>query len=183
MNFRAASRTSDSAVVPGCGSGSQSHTEQMRPVLWAIAMGGGYANWYVGTTAWDVIVPGDITPGYSYCRHLISFFTSSSYWLLEPNDALITTSPDTDMDTAAGYVLADPAGSELLAYVSVAGPFMLKLPGPSTQRWEGGWFDPRSGQSQPVANVTSATTDFMPPALYDKTGDVALRLTRVAAAN
>ena len=59
--------------------------------MWSIAMAGGYANWYVGTTAWDVIVPGDVVPGYAFCRHMVKFFTQASYWLLEPNDGLITT--------------------------------------------------------------------------------------------
>jgi hypothetical protein len=25
--------------------------------MWSIAMAGGYANWYIGTTAWDVPPP------------------------------------------------------------------------------------------------------------------------------
>ena len=32
--------------------GPQSYPEDMRPVMWTIAMSGGYANWYLSTTAW-----------------------------------------------------------------------------------------------------------------------------------
>lgn len=50
----------------------------MRPVLWSIYMAGGYAAWYLGTTAWDVIIPGTTTAGYSYCRNLVTFFTEDT---------------------------------------------------------------------------------------------------------
>lgn len=141
------------------------------------------ANWYVGTTAWDVIVPGDITPGYSYCRHLIAFFTSSNYWELVPSDQIVSTKIDyhtSKNSTGDAYALANPDGSELLVYLATAGSFGLKLPGGATKRWRGLWFDPRSGQSVPLANISSASPDtgfimLHPPSMCDH-GDVALRL-------
>ena len=49
--------------------GPQSYPEDMRPVMWTIAMSGGYANWYLSTTAWVRLKrsedfrfsPGDLT--------------------------------------------------------------------------------------------------------------------------
>ena len=38
--------------------GPQSHADEVREVMWSVLMAGGYTNWYVSTTAWDVIVPG-----------------------------------------------------------------------------------------------------------------------------
>jgi hypothetical protein len=32
----------------------QSQADDMRPAFWSILMGGGYAAWYYGPTAWDV---------------------------------------------------------------------------------------------------------------------------------
>jgi hypothetical protein len=69
--------------------------------MWSVVMAGGYANWYVSTTAWDVLVPGDVTPGYSYCRHLIAFFTSAEYWLLENNDAMLILPQESNADGCA----------------------------------------------------------------------------------
>ena len=94
-----------------------------------------------------------------------------------------------------GYALSDPAGSEVLAYVTGAAanaPFRLDLPGPLTTEWVGEWFDPRTGQRQEMtAKVTSATQVFDPPNFGAKESwngsaiagslnatDVALRLTR-----
>jgi hypothetical protein len=202
--------------------GPQTYPEDMRPVMWSIAMAGGYANWYVGTTAWDVIVPGDITPGYAYCRHLVKFFTQASYWLLEPSDGLVTTTVRLLRWASArfnwhacverirsiklcivaviqgdgdGYALSDPAGSEVLTYVTGAAanaPIRLDLPGPLTAEWVGEWFDPRTGQRQAVTTkITSATRLFDPFNFGAKESwngsamagspnatDIALRLTR-----
>lgn len=97
-----------------CRYGPQTYPEDMRPVMWAIAMAGGYANWYLGTTAWDVIVPGDVAPGYAYCRHLVKFFTQASYWLLEPNDGLVTTTvslPRLALRTPGRLIISDCAKS------------------------------------------------------------------------
>jgi hypothetical protein len=48
--------------------------------------------------------------GYAYCRHIVAFFNSSKYWLLEPNDALVL--PHAPAEGGGSYALADPAGSE-----------------------------------------------------------------------
>ena len=66
----------------------------------------------MSTTAWDVIVPGDITPGYAFCRHLIAFFTAAKYWLLVNNDSMVILPPGS---SAAGYALSNPDGSEVNA--------------------------------------------------------------------
>ena len=136
-------------------------------------------------------MPGDITPGYAYCRHLIAFFTSAKYWLLEPSDHLVTA----NTTTSTAYALANPDGTELLVYLATATAFQLQLPGGQSALWEGHWFDPRTGQRQPLANVTAANhvgggdngagyTVLQPPSMYSckprtmcVQGDVALRLT------
>ena len=86
-----------------------------------------------------------------------------------------------------GYVLADNTSTELLVYLTQAGQFKLSLPGKT--QWTGEWFDPRTGQRQPLLNATSGSasltnsrgsTTFRPPmGVYDAAADMALRLNRV----
>ena len=122
-------------------------------------------------------MPGDVSPGYAFCRHLVEFFTSARYWLLEPNEAMLKPSAGSD-----GYALADPAGSEVLVYLPEAAPFELALPGVAATEWDVEWFDPRTRQKA-SGNATSAQTSFEPPSISGDrgaaAGDVALRLTRV----
>lgn len=122
------------------------------------------------------IFAGDITPGYAYCRHLISFFTAAKYWLLENNDAMVILPTDS---SAAGYALSNPDGSEVLVYLSQAQSFGLRLPGGGSTAWTAEWFDPRTGQREALGNVTSATQEFVPPNIYNAAGDAALRLVTV----
>ena len=160
--------------------GPQSYPEDMRYVMWSIAMAGGYANWYVGTTAWDVIVPGDVTPGYAYCRHLVDFFVSAQYWLLEPSDGIVQVAAGD-----AGYALADPRGSEVLIYVTGSSTvFSVDLPGKAGTAWTGEWFDPATGQRQGL-NVSTGAPQLTAPSFAthgqsNMTRDVALRLVRAA---
>eukprot|EP00038_Savillea_parva_P029091 m.68779 g.68779 ORF g.68779 m.68779 type:complete len:185 (+) comp8536_c0_seq2:37-591(+) len=149
--------------------GPQSRPDDMRLVLWAIQMAGGYANWYVSTTAWDVIVPGDVTPGYAYCRHVREFFNKTQYWLLQPNDSLVNTTTG----SGSAYALASP--TEMAVYLESAAPFRLQVP---SGQWSGEWFDPRTAQTQAV-NVTGGSIQTLtPPKFYDASSDVALHIEK-----
>ena len=134
-------------------------------------MAGGYANWYVSTTAWDALVPDDVTPGYAYCQHLRDFFSATQYWMLEPNDSLVSN------NASMAYAMADAQVREVVAYIETAGPFSLNIP---TGSWGGAWFDPRTGQQQTV-NVTGGHQTLVPPKIYDASGDVAIHLQRIGA--
>ena len=70
--------------------------------------------------------------------------------------------------------MSDAQGREIVAYIEQAGPFSINLPSGS---WTGEWFDPRTGQAQSI-NVTGGHQAFVPPKIYDSSGDVALHLTR-----
>ena len=68
----------------------------------------------------------------------------------------------------------------MLVYMSESGQFKVEVPkAPASAKWVGEWFDPRSGQRQPLPNVTIRGTQakLVPPmGVYDAAGDVALRL-------
>jgi hypothetical protein len=137
------------------------------------ACSGSCACRYVSTSAWDVIVPGDVTPGYSYCRHIREFFSLTPYWLLEPNDSLVTVVSG----NGTGYALSNPAGIELAVYLTLSGAFDLAIP---AGVWTGVWFDPRTAQMIPM-NVTTLGNDtqkLTPPSFFDASSDVALHIQK-----
>lgn len=113
-------------------------------------------------------MPGDVTPGYAYCRHVREFFNSTKYWLLEPNDGLVNA-------TGNAYALADQGGSEIAVYLEQAGTFSLTVP---AGLWVGEWFDPRTAQRQPVNVTGGGTQKLSPPSIYDANSDVALHLEK-----
>ena len=106
-------------------------------------------------------------------------------WARRCSDALLV-----EHEAGDGYVLADNTSTELLVYITQAGQFKLSLPGKT--QWTGEWFDPRTGQRQPLLNATSGSasltnsrgsTTFRPPmGVYDAAADMALRLNRVQRA-
>jgi hypothetical protein len=120
--------------------------------LWDIAMAGGYTAYYYTYTAWDVIRPLDVPPGYAFMKHFGAFWRATEYWKLAPSDNLVNS----------GYCLAQP-GREYVVFQKPAQPFTLaiasvKLP------LQAAWFHPHTGNRTAAGSFTNGTATFTPPA-------------------
>ena len=126
--------------------------EQTAQTLWDIAMAGGYTAYYYTYTAWDVIRPLDVPPGYAYMKHFGDFWRSTKYWLLQPSDKLVS----------AGWCLADP-GKEYVTYQKTPAPFTLEIAGaaaPLTAEW----FNLFTGKMTSAGSYGNGKAEFTPPA-------------------
>ena len=147
---------SDYECGPG-GVGDRTYSQAMTPeqtlrTLWEIQMAGGYTAYYYTYTAWDVIRPLDVPPGYGYLKHFGEFWRTTAYWKLEPSDKLVNH----------GWCLSDP-GQEYVVYQNEPHPFMLELAGieaPLT----GEWFNPLTGSHSAVGTFGNGPATFTPPA-------------------
>jgi hypothetical protein len=139
--------------------------DEVRRRMWIIYMAGGYAVYYYNPTAWDVISHDVIPPGYSYCKHLYSFFTDTRYWEMEPRDDLVDK----------GYCLAKE-GEEYIVYLPEADAVMLNVQETASQL-SARWYNPRSGQRIEVdGEIKDGTHKFKPPDDFGH-GDVVLYVT------
>ena len=139
---------------------------EVRRRMWLIYMAGGYAAYYYNPTAWDVISHEVIPPGYSYCKHLYSFFTETRYWEMEPRDDLV----------GKGHCLAKE-GEEYIVYLPEADVVTLNVQGVTSQL-AARWHSPRSGQEVEVnGEIEDGTHEFQPPEGFGH-GDVVLHLRR-----
>jgi len=124
---------------------------QTARTLWDIAMAGGYTAYYYTYTAWDVIRPLDVPPGYAYLKHFGDFWRATDYWLLQPADKLVST----------GWCLANP-GKEYVAYQSQPEPFTLELSDVSGKLM-GEWFDAFTGKSTAAGTFGNGQASLTPP--------------------
>jgi hypothetical protein len=124
----------------------------MMDTLWEIAMAGGYIAYYYTYTAWDVVRPLDVPPGYAMMKHFGDFWRATEYWMLEPSDKLVN----------AGYCLANP-GHEYVVFQKQPEPFTLEIGGAQSPL-KAEWFNPRTGTRTPAAPLKNGTASLAPPA-------------------
>lgn len=125
--------------------------EDMMDTQWEIAMAGGYVAYYYTYTAWDVVRPLDVPPGYAMMKYFGDFWRATEYWKLEPSDKLVST----------GYCLANP-GREYVVFQKQPAPFTLEIAG-SESPLNAAWFNPRTGARTPAFPLNNGTASLTPP--------------------
>ncbi len=123
---------------------------------WEIALAGGYTVYYYTYTAWDVIRPEDVPPGYAYFKHFGNFFRDTEYWLLRPSDDLVSE----------GWCLANP-GREYVVFLSEAKPFALAVSGAAAPL-QAEWFHPHTGQRTTAGRFDNGSAHLVPPANWGR---------------
>ena len=118
---------------------------------WEIAMAGGYVAYYYTYTAWDVVRPLDIPPGYAYFKHFGDFWRATRYWLLQPADRLVS----------AGWCLADP-GREYVTFQDAPTAFTLEI-AKAAAPLQAEWFNPQTGRRMPAGSFRDGVARFTPP--------------------
>jgi hypothetical protein len=139
--------------------------DKMMGTLWEIAMAGGYTAYYYTYTAWDVIRPLDVPPGYATMKLFGDFWRSTQYWTLEPSDKLVST----------GWCLANP-GSEYIVYQKQPVPFTLDIKGAQSPL-QAEWFNPRTGKRTPAGSLNNGVAKLEPPSDWGN-GPLVLHLTK-----
>jgi hypothetical protein len=129
--------------------------EELCRRAWEISMAGGYVAYYYTYTAWDVIRPNDIPPGYRYFKLLREFFEATDYKRMEPRDDLVTR----------GHCLANP-GVEYVVFVDESSPFTLHLEDLGDPL-EGYWYRPFSGTLVGAGPCPTGTLELSPPVGWD----------------
>jgi hypothetical protein len=133
------------------------HTpEETIRCAWEIALAGGYNAYYYTYTAWDVIRPLDVPPGYVFYKHFGDFWRATEYWKLEPADDLVN----------AGWCLAQP-GREYVVFQNEAKPFTLKVAGASAAL-KAEWFNPHTGERSSAGEFNNGTAHIAPPEDWGK---------------
>ncbi|MGH2352337.1 MAG: DUF5060 domain-containing protein [Chloroflexota bacterium] len=59
---------------------------------WEVVLGGGYPGYYYLYTAWDVIRPAEVPPGYALHKRLVDFMRETAWWELEPHPEMVERS-------------------------------------------------------------------------------------------
>ena len=122
---------------------------------WEIQMAGGYMAYYYTYTAWDVVRPLDVPPGYAYFKHFGDFWRATEYWKLEPSDKLVSE----------GWCLANP-GREYVVFQKKPNPSRSKSPAQERRSKPSGSIrTPASASAAPLNNGTAKLT---PPADWGK---------------
>jgi hypothetical protein len=129
----------------------QSPEEVLRRA-WEIQMAGGYTAYYYTYTAWDIVRPVDVPPGYALYKHFGDFWRSTRYWTLEPSDKLVSN----------GWCLAHP-GREYVVFQNQAKPFTLEIAG-ADSKLKAEWFNPYNGKRTPAGSVDDGSMMLKPPA-------------------
>ena len=136
--------------------GHQQDYVKVRHDVWAIALGGGYAtygDWHDGA-----FVTGKVGTGTAladgYFNHLRTFFADKQYWLLEPDNTLVTS----------GYCLTR-AGYEYVVYVESGGSFDVDLSAADgAATLTATWMNPSTGATQSGASASGgAARTFTTP--------------------
>lgn len=147
---------SDYECGPG-GSGDKTYREAQLPnammdTLWEIAMAGGYVAYYYTYTAWDVVRPLDVPPGYAMMKHFNNFWRATEYWKLEPSDKLVSV----------GYCLAN-SGQEYVVFQKQAVPFSLEISNAKSML-QAEWFNLRTGNRTTATLIGNGIVTLAPPA-------------------
>jgi hypothetical protein len=137
--------------------GKAESPEETLRTAWEIQMAGGYTAYYYTYTAWDVIRPLDVPPGYAYFKHFGDFWRATEYWTLEPSDKLVSQ----------GWCLANP-GHEYVVFQNEAKPFTLEIAGGRTGLIAE-WFNPHTGQRTPAGLIGNGTAKLTPAADWGTT--------------
>jgi hypothetical protein len=129
------------------------HTpEETLRQAWEVVMGGGYMAYYYTYTAWDVVRPLDVPPGYAYFKRFGEFWRATEYWKLSPADKLVTE----------GWCLANP-GREYVVFLNQPKPFVLDINGAGIPL-KAAWYNPQSGQRTAAGTLGNGTVNLTPPA-------------------
>jgi len=128
--------------------------EEVTRRAWEICLAGGYIAYYYTYTAWDIIRPEEIPPGYAYFKNLWDFFENTNYWLMEPADELVSE----------GYCLANP-GKEYIVFLNNAKPFTLKIAG-INGKLNAEWYHPFTGDREDGGQLTNGTVSLTPPTAW-----------------
>jgi hypothetical protein len=132
--------------------GGHSTPEESLRRAWEIALAGGYTAYYYTYTAWDVIRPLDVPPGYAYFKHFGDFWRATDYWRLEPSEGLVSE----------GWCLANP-GHEYVLFQNTPREFTLKIAGAAAPL-KAEWFNPHTGRRTAAGSSANGTATFTPPA-------------------
>ena len=136
--------------------GQAQSPESMMDTLWKISMAGGYVAYYYTYTAWDVVRPLDVPPGYAMMKHFGDFWRATEYWTLEPSDKLVS----------AGWCLAN-RGREYVAFQNTAQPLTIEIAGakdPLTAEW----FNPYTGKRTAAGSLGNGSAMLTPPGDWGK---------------
>ena len=123
---------------------------------WEVYMAGAYGTYYYTHTSWDVIHVDDTPVGYGYHKNLANFFSQVGFWLLEPNDSLVTN--------GGCHCMAD-AGCEYVVYEPEKKEFTLHVAGANGQL-AATWFNPLTGEIARDEEVNNGNLNFTPPAAW-----------------
>ena len=130
--------------------------EQTLRTLWEIAMAGGYTAYYYTYTAWDVIRPLDVPPGYAYIKHFGDFWRATEYWQLAT----------VGQTRERGLVSGQP-GREYVVFQKQPAPFTLEIAGAKSPL-KGEWFNPQTGKRTAAGSFDNGTANLTPPADWGK---------------
>ena len=131
--------------------GQAQSPEDTVDTLWKIAMAGGYTAYYYTYTAWDVVRPLDVPPGYAMMKHFGDFWRATEYWTLEPSDKLVS----------AGFCLANP-GREYVVFQKHVAPFTLEIAGAKSPL-KAEWVNPHTGQLTAAGSLNNGVAHLTPP--------------------
>ena len=140
---------------------------------WEVCMAGGYATYYYTYTAWDVIRPDDVPPGYAYFRNLATFFAETNWWRMKPVDHLIRITKPGERENEI-YCLAD-AGAEYIVVLNRPAEFELTLEGYT--EFVGRWYDPLAGTWSDAGTFGPGVVQVTRPTEHDA-APIVLYLTR-----
>jgi hypothetical protein len=114
---------------------------------WEVVFGGGYPGYYYLYTAWDVVRPDDLPPGYALHKRLVDFMTEGAWWELEPHAEVV--------ERSAARCLAAPGREYLIFNRGEHGPkrhfdeatrAVVTLPGHTAGTAHCDWLNPLSGE-------------------------------------
>ncbi len=136
--------------------GKAESPEETLRTLWEIQMAGGYTAYYYTYTAWDVVRPLDVPPGYAMMKHFGDFWRATEYWTLDPAGKLVS----------AGWCLANP-GCEYVVFQNEAKPFTLEIAGAKAPL-KAEWFNPHTGTRTSAGSLENGTAKLTPPEDWGK---------------
>jgi hypothetical protein len=114
---------------------------------WEVVLGGGYPGYYYLYTAWDVIRPDDLPPGYALHKRLVDFMRETAWWELEPHPEVV--------ERSAARCLANPGREYLVFNRGEQGPkrhfdestrATVTLPGATAGTARCDWLQPLTGE-------------------------------------
>jgi hypothetical protein len=126
--------------------------EEVLRRAWEIQVAGGYTAYYYTYTAWDILRPLDVPPGYAYFKHFGDFWRATEYWNLEPSDKLVSS----------GWCLAQ-MGREYVVFQNQAQPFTLDI-ADAKSPLQAEWFNPHTGKRADAGSFANGTASLTPPA-------------------